>query len=978
MTTATTNQNTQQQQTTAPQQNKNPDISGTAVANSYQEKNITPTSQVKPSTQTYGNGAGYTVNNGQYSYDQRYGTYNKDIDYTAKKQMAEKGGNNKAAAYYEAMANQKVQSMYPNNPKYSTQDKYGSYLNQNSDRYLQYLSGNSDTAYDISSDMKGWIGDYNPTYQYSAEIKKAADAGDYKKAAVLEALMNQKIQKEGLPYIQQDNYSTYLDGLTQSDVNMAKYGADVSPTGRYYRVGDDGKAPKGLKLGDYVVTANGTWMVTGIDQNGNYTNAVPVNGNLNTSNYKGQYLTPDPILEQQGLKINTDMAGNLTPEQEAAMGLSANNTPLTEEQLKQYGITSDNPFANMTPEQMAQLGITFNPQAVDTSQFNINTPSGQAPTIQGVNYTAPDFTSNANAPDFQRIDMPTMPTEQEMADAAQRQMNLTTNRYNNQIDYATQTGAEELQHAYDESIPLYASQRGQADLQGDKTAKNAALYAEQRGDRGGIGQAQYTAAQIARSNQINQINTAQNKAASDTLREITLLRNKGEFEKADKLYDAMQQYEAKLEENKKWLTQMNFQAAQLAQSERNYENQYYQNVAEITGKYFGQNTMAANQANFEGENSMAQMMGTYRGQDLPWLQQANAELEGDYADRYGVGRNGEKTLAAQNIEDQRIQNYIANNGIDPRTGLPTMAKENQIQSNIQNLRNEFRWDPITGMPTASERDANQNAANNFISQFQFSPYDGTGTWNQKQDIVGNKQTFAKQAGYFYDTGKPTLPGQEFMSSNELAWTDRLGYSPSNPLLKTIDMQKFEWSKDMDKQAQNIQILDTVLNAHGIPSADLLSSAGITDSKTQTDIMWGAYFQQVADKYGIQNQYMIDPTMVSGYPSNPPGTSSITSGGGVGTTSTGSSGSGGSGGSSSRSSSSSSSAPAATPAKTGESKGVNALSQKQQNIVNRVVSASAKNTTMARTILANHEKELPANTVRILSDQINMNTAYLKK
>lgn len=894
MTTAT-NQNTQQQQA-------NPDISGTAVANSYQEKNITPTSQVKPSTQTYGNGAGYTVNNGQYSYDQRYGTYNKDIDYTAKKQMAEKGGNNKAAAYFEAMANQKVQGTpeLANNPKYSTQNKYGSYLNQNSDRYLQYLSGNSDTAYDISSDMKGWIGDYNPTYQYSAEIKKAADAGDYKRAAVLEALMNQKIQKEGLPYIQQDNYSTYLDGLTQSDVNIAKYGADVSPTGRYYRVGDDGKAPRGLKLGDYVVTDNGTWMITKMDQNGVYKDAVPVNGNLTTKTYKGQYLTPDPILEQQGLKINTDMAGNLTPEQEAAMGLSANNTPLTEEQLKQYGITSDNPFANLTEEDKLKLGITYNPQQVDMSMFNINTPTGQATQIHGIDYQAPDFTSNANVPDFQRIDMPTLPTEQKMADAAQRQMNLTTNRYNNQIDYATQTGAEELQHAYDESLPLYASQRGQADLQGDKNAKNAALYAEQRGDRGGIGQAQYTAAQIARSNQINQINSAQNKAASDTLREITLLRNKGEFEKADKLYDAMQQYEAKLEENKKWLTQMNFQAAQLAQSERNYENQYYQNLSTITGKIFGQNTMAANQANFEGENTMAQMAGTWRGQDLPWLQQTNAELEGDWADRYGVGKNGEKTLAAQNIEDQRIQNYIANNGIDPRTGLPTMAKENQIQNNIQNLRNEYRWDPITGMPTASERDANQNAANNFISQFQFSPYDGTGTWNQKQDIVGNKQTFANQAGYFYDTGKPTLPGQEFMSSNELAWTDRLGYSPSNPLLKTIDMQKFEWSKDMDKQSQNIQILDTVLNAHGIPSAGLLSDAGITDSKTQTDIMWGAYFQQVADKYGIQNQYMVDPTMVSGYPSTPPG--SITSGGGVGTTSTGSSGSGGSGGGSKKGSS----------------------------------------------------------------------------
>lgn len=55
--------------------------------------------------------------------------------------------------------------------------------------------------------------------------------------------------------------------------------------------------------------------------------------------------------------------------------------------------------------------------------------------------------------------------------------------------------------------------------------------------------------------------------------------------------------------------------------------------------------------------------------------------------------------------------------------------------------------------------------------------------------------------------------------------------------------------------------------------------------------------------------------------------------------------------------------------------MNALSQSQQNIVNRVMSANAKNPTMARTILMNHEKDLPAATVRILSDTINNTAAY---
>lgn len=1194
MTTATTNQNTQQQQA-------NPDISGTAVANSYQEKNITPTSQVKPSTQTYGNGTGYTVNNGQYTYDQRYGTYNKDIDYTAKKQMAEKGGNNKAAAYYEAMANQKVQALFPNNPKYSTQDKYGSYLNQNSDRYLQYLSGASDTAYDISSDMKGWIGDYNPTYQYSAEIKKAADAGDYKKAAVLEALMNQKIQKEGLPYIQQDNYSTYLNGLTQSDVNMAKYGADVSPTGRYYKVGDDGKAPKGLKPGDYVVTANGTWMVTAIDQNGNYTNAVPVNGNLNTSNYKGQYLTPDPILESAGVQ---SAAEPLTPEQQAQMGITNNNQPLTPEQQAMYGLTDNykglsqeeretlglalksgqaldgnqlqalgitlngKPLSAeqlqnlgmaaksgqaLSPQQLQEMGITtkdgqaLSPQqlqllglaangqpltaerlqqlgilstgqpAADTSRFGLNAPDLANYQLSGSNVAPPDLTSNANVPDLRNIRAADEVSYNDLQNILGQTVQNRQNQIMNQIDYATATGITGLQRAYEDALPAYQNQRTQVDLDAAKNAKNSALYAEQRGDRGGIGQAQYNALQVARANQLNQINSAQNKAAQDTARQIADLRAKGEFEKADKLMELTNSYLSQLMDARQWAANYSMQLSNQDLQLRNSEQDYLNNVAELTGKWNGQNTFGANSTMAQLGIQYAPYTGYLNGQQTLQLQQANMDQRNQLASMYGVDPvTGAATLQGRNAQEQWRQNYIDTYGVDPYTGQASTAEQQRLIGNAQNYANLYGYDALTGQATAdtlnriqnnrnayaqlygydavtgrATADTIQNAIgnrntyanmygydpvtgritsnenqniianqNNYANLYGYNPLNGQATQEAQQDAIGNRLNYANMSGYDpvtgqatanmqnniwnnqsnyanmfgYDptTGQSTMANQQRILGNAQAYENTYGYNPFtgqntfnttqtgiqnrnafadrygidpitgqktanqqqtevendrayaqtygnsllNPTLRTLAAQEFDYDKATNDQKMALSMIDQLMSNNSIPPVELMEQAGIKDKNAQTQLQWNAYLGAVANRYGMINQLGIDPTMVSGYPSTPPG--SITSGGGVGTTSTGSSGSGGSsGGSSSRSSSSSSSSSSSTPAKTGESKGVYALSQSQQNLVNRIVSANAKNTTMARTILMNHENELPANTVKILSDQINMTAAYKK-
>jgi len=559
-----------------------------------QAKTTQSMATARPKTSPNPQNAGYSVNNGQYSYDSRYGSFNPKTDYTAMRQMAEKGGNYNAAAYAEAMANQKVQSTpeLANNPKYSTSNKYGDYLGNLSPRYISYLQGNSKTAYDLSPEVQGWIGNYDKNYQYSDAIKKAAAEGNYTRAAVLEALMNQKIQKENLPYLQQDNYSSYLNGVTQSDINTAKYGVDVTPSGRYYKVENTGKAPKGLNVGDLVVTGGGTFMITGpwSDDKNDYTGVVKVDNGTTTQSFNGQYSIPGSVMQSLGLETQR-------------------------------------------PEER-----TYDFTAPDASTYQLN----------AVDPGNVDVTSTGQIPEMEDVFMPNRVTEEDLTNLLDQRYNIAQQQVADQIRYATETGIRDYKRAYEDALPTYAAQRSQADLEGDKNARNAALYAEQRGDRGGIGAAQYNALQIAKANQLNQINTAQNKLASDTARSIADLRAKGEFELADKMKDLAQQQLSQLMDMKQWIANYDVTLSQLYMQDRAQKREDMYNQMNVTGRTpDGGYTMPGNQANMAAKATLADLFGMYDGKTTVPFQAQNAQLGLQAAQTFGKDANGNITQSAQ-------------------------------------------------------------------------------------------------------------------------------------------------------------------------------------------------------------------------------------------------------------------------------------------------------------------------------------------
>lgn len=62
----------------------------------------------------------------------------------------------------------------------------------------------------------------------------------------------------------------------------------VKKNGGTYQVKPDGKAPEGLQAGDRVVTANGTYLITGTKEGGGYTSQLD-DRNQTTGNYQGTY-----------------------------------------------------------------------------------------------------------------------------------------------------------------------------------------------------------------------------------------------------------------------------------------------------------------------------------------------------------------------------------------------------------------------------------------------------------------------------------------------------------------------------------------------------------------------------------------------------------------------------------------------------------------------------------------------------------------
>lgn len=128
------------------------------------------------------------------------------------------------------------------------------------------------------------------------------------------------------------------------------------------------------------------------------------------------------------------------------------------------------------------------------------------------------------------------------------------------IDYATGQAVSELERAEEDAAAKFQTQRNRISAEELRALDDQALYAEARGDRGGIGQAQYGAVRNTAAVNRMAVDREQTKLSTDTARQIADLRAKGEFEKADKLLELTQSHLSELMTLKRWAEETNMSA----------------------------------------------------------------------------------------------------------------------------------------------------------------------------------------------------------------------------------------------------------------------------------------------------------------------------------------------------------------------------------------------------------------------------------
>ena len=186
--------------------------------------------------------------------------------------------------------------------------------------------------------------------------------------------------------------------------------------------------------------------------------------------------------------------------------------------------------------------------------------------------------------------------KQPMVDMATQQIELARQQYNQQINQSMDTNAADLNRAIADAHGQFQTQQNQITANEMNALDNAALYAEARGDKGGIGYAQYNNIQNTAAQNRQAVSQAQTKLATDTARQISDLRAKGEFDKADKALELAQTYLSELRQIEEYAANYNLSVdqintaiseweAEFNNANRQFADNYELTLAQLTGKF---------------------------------------------------------------------------------------------------------------------------------------------------------------------------------------------------------------------------------------------------------------------------------------------------------------------------------------------------------------------------------------------------------
>lgn len=155
------------------------------------------------------------------------------------------------------------------------------------------------------------------------------------------------------------------------------------------------------------------------------------------------------------------------------------------------------------------------------------------------------------------------------------------------INYGVEQGVNELRRAEEDAQQQYQAQQDQINIDEARAKDNQALYAEARGDRGGIGAAQYDSIMNAAAQNRLTVGQQQTKLSTDTARQIADLRAQGEYKKADAVLELTQRYLTQLMSLEQWALNYQMDAAQFNLQLEKWQAEYALSLAKLKGTSTG-------------------------------------------------------------------------------------------------------------------------------------------------------------------------------------------------------------------------------------------------------------------------------------------------------------------------------------------------------------------------------------------------------
>lgn len=428
---------------------------------------------------------------------------------------------------------------------------------------------------------------YDPNTDYQAEINKAVEEGDFEKAARLEEQRNAKIadlNKNGTNTYgatQTNNYSQYLNTSGTASLNNQIWG-------------EGGSGYEGYKNQIETETAYQQQYGTGANP---YTNAQLEelaekwgidSDSLSQYSQYGGYVKDgsDGKLPGTGEEGWGYVPGQQRPVAEGTSGadeqfLSDGAYAMIQhckDMYAQAATQEERDYWHAEAEKIraraGYSGGTDGSMYIPLAQVGVDavSPSDR----EGLSGNAGGVTMQPlyQYPSYQQPVLSESSLMSELRSALDKWQTAATAQSDGRIDAAVQNAVTQLQQALEDAKPQFKEQIEGIAWDERQAMDNSALYAELRGDRGGIGQSQYNAIQNTAAQNRQAVREAQTKLATDTGRQIAALRAQGEFEKADAALDVTQQYLEKLVGLEQWAAEFGLDVSQFQAELQQWEKEY--------------------------------------------------------------------------------------------------------------------------------------------------------------------------------------------------------------------------------------------------------------------------------------------------------------------------------------------------------------------------------------------------------------------